>query len=354
MARVLTDFHHSSLLRATNLLFGDRLGMEVYRPIGMDWFHEGFWAINDQEDTARQYLEIGSQPLDKTPALNEADDMPIESADWFDVHDPGNNSTHRAATLRFFKRAEFDYVIASIPAHVGLFERLIAKYNPNAKLIVQVGNEWPPELFAGYNVLASIKPRDFPKANVQFYHQEFDLDIFQPAPMPTQPINRKVYSFINCLEQQMPLAWSDFTGLEFTLGARSGFKFKTFGGQCRDGNMNGPHELADKMREAMFIFHVKEGGDGFGHILYNAYAVGRPVITRRRFYKDRLGEELFAPGTYIDLDEHNLPEAFNILNRLANSPVQLIEMGKAASARFREVVHYEREAREIRSWLEQL
>lgn len=50
--RVLTDFHHSSLLRATNMLFQDRLGLSVFRPIGMEWFTEGFWAVNDQEDTA--------------------------------------------------------------------------------------------------------------------------------------------------------------------------------------------------------------------------------------------------------------------------------------------------------------
>lgn len=350
MSRVLTDFHHSSLLRATNLLFGDRLGFDVYRPIGMEWFEHGFWAINDQRDTAEQYLALGSQPVDDTARLNDLE-QGFGAADRFAIYDPGNTSTHMAATLDYFKRNRFDYVIASIPAHIKPFQRLIRQFNPQAKLIVQIGNEWPSELLEGHNVLASVKPRDIPGANAVFYHQEFDLDVFRPAPVIA---NKKVYSFINCLQQQMPLAWSDFTGLEMLLKARSGFEFKSFGGQCRDGNMNGPVELAEMMREAMMIFHVKEGGDGFGHIIYNAYAVGRPIITRSRFYKDRLAEELLVPGTFIDLDKHNLPEAFNIINRLHYQPDVLAEMGEKAHNRFIEVVDYNRDAERIREWLTSL
>lgn len=354
--RVLTDFHHSSLLRATNLLFGDRLHMLVYRPIGMEWFEEGFWAVNNIEDTAKQFLSLDQayRPRDKTPALNKLTydrDELLGEREADGVHyvaDPGDLSHHRACTLAFFKQNRFDYVIASIPAHIPLFRELIAKYQPEAKLIVQIGNEWPLELLDGCNVLASVKPREMPNANPMFYHQEFDLDIFHPSPVLA---SRKIYSFINCMQQQMPLAWSDFTGLEMLLKARSGYEFRSYGGQCRDGNMNGAAELADKMREAQMIFHVKEGGDGFGHIIYNAYAVGRPIITRSRFYKGRLAEELLVPGTFIDLDVDNLPSAFNKINRLGYSPDQLVEMGQRASARFREVVDYEAEANRIKEWL---
>lgn len=358
--RILTDFHHSSLLRATNLLFGDRLHMMVYRPIGMEWFDEGFWAINDIRDTANQFLSLDQayKPRDNTPALNkityDRDEFlgEREADGVYYVADPGNLSHHRAATLQFFKQNQFDYVIASIPAHVPLFERLIAEYQPNAKLIVQIGNEWPQHLFAGHNVLASVKPHDYgDDTNAMFYHQEFDLNVFHPSPVPD---TRKVFSFINCMQQQMPLAWTDFTGLEMILKARSGFEFRSYGGQCRDGNMNGPVELADKMREASMIFHVKEGGDGFGHIIYNAYAVGRPVITRRRFYSDRLAEELLVDGTYLDLDKYNLPEATNMINRLHYMPDQLQEMGERAAAQFRKMVDYEKEAEEIGLWLNQL
>jgi hypothetical protein len=343
--RVLTDFHHSSLLRATNMLFGDRLGMEVFRPIGMEWFDEGFWAINDQRDTAEQFLQMDSWPADGTTPLNGAIDA--QGVGWHTIADPGEKTHHKACTLEFFKRKQFDYVIASIPQHIKPMQKLINLYSPGAKLIIQVGNGWDLAQFRGHNVLASVAPRPT-MTNALFYHQEFDLDIFHPTKNESTLL---VSSFINIL-QRTP-AWDDFEQLE-ALTAQHGFKWRSYGGQCRDGNMNGPEELARAMRESMLIFHVKPGGDGFGHIIHNAYAVGRPIITRSSHYKDTLAEELLEPGTFIDLDKHSIPEAKNIISRLAYMPEQVEEMGIAAAKRFRSVVDYEQEAKEVSKWLETL
>lgn len=349
MARVFCDFHHSSLLRSLVLLFEDRLDMELYRPIGMDWFDEGFWAINNQRDTAEQFLKISSQPLDETPPLNEAEEFEIGR---FRVMDPGNESSHRACTLTYFKNHQFDYVIASIPAHVPIFKELIRKYQPQAKLIVQMGNNWQGYDFGDLPVLASVKGPINNAGRAIFYHQEFDLDIFHPAPVPTQPANRKVYSFLNII-QNSGIGWDYYSRLK-EIGERQGWEYRAFGGQCPDGNMTGPRELADKMREAMFVYHVKPGGDGFGHIIHSAYAVGRPIITMPSHYKGQLAGDLLVPGTFIDLDQFGIGEAKNILTRLSHDPTRLIEMGEKAAARFREVVDYNKESEEIKTWLSSL
>jgi hypothetical protein len=344
--RVLADFHHSALLRSLVLLFEDRLGMELYRPIGMDWFHEGFWAINDQEDTARQFLDPEGQPMDNTPRLNSA--LAQGEDGTYQISDPGLKTSHRAATLAYFKQNRFDYVIASIPAHVPLFQELIAKYQPHAKLIIQMGNNWDLNNYAGYNVLASIAPQ-FTPANTMFYHQEFDLRVFKDTPVPAA---RKVYSFLNII-QNSGVGWSDYSELKRIM-ERLGWEFRAYGGQCPDGNMNGAEELASKMREAAFIFHVKPGGDGFGHIIHNAYAVGRPVITRSSHYRGQLAEQLLVPGTFIDLDRYGRGETKNILTRLMFDPDALEAMGKAAANRFDEVVDYKKEAEDISKWLTNL
>lgn len=342
--RVLCDFHHSSLLRSLVLLFEDRLGMELYRPIGMDWFTEGFWAINDQEATARQFLDPGSQPRDNTPALNEA--RGVDGQDVVMCYDPGMKTVHKACTFDWFRSHKFDYVIASVPAHIPLFRDLIAKYMPEAKLIVQMGNNWTLDLDESYNVLASTAPQLMSRANTIYYHQEFDLEVFRDTPV--QPV-RKVYSFVNVIKQ-FPKAWADYSELK-RLMERQGWEFRAYGGQCPDGNMNGAHELASKMREAAFIFHVKPGGDGFGHIIHNAYAVGRPVITRSSHYQNQLAEQLLVPGTFIDLDRYSRAEVKNILTRLMFDPDALADMGKRAAARFDEVVDYKKESEEIAQWL---
>lgn len=327
--------------------------MMLYRPIGMEWFQEGYWAINNLEDTAKQFLNVEqAAPRDGTPALNklslERDEI-LGETDADGVHyvmDPGGQSYHRACTLEFFKNNKFDFVIASIPAHVPLFKKLIAQYQPRAKLIVQMGNNWQGYDFGDLPVLASVKgPLPLAK-NAIFYHQEFDLDIFHPSPV--EP-SRKIFSYTNVI-QNARIAWHDFNVLKDQT-SRKGFDWRAYGGQCPDGNMNGPIELANSMREAMMIFHVKPGGDGFGHIIHNAYAVGRPIITRKSFYNGQLAEDLMVPGTFIDLDKHPLPDVANMINRLAYDPGRLVEMGQKAADRFREVVDYNKEAEEVKTWL---
>lgn len=354
--RVLVDFHHSSLLRSLVILFEDRLQMELYRPIGMEWFHEGFWAINDNVATAEQFLGMhqGYYPADGTPRLNTimpnvnriGDEGDFERADTVFVVDPGRLSYHKAARLKFFQENKFDFVVASIPAHVPVFKKLIAEYNPSAKLIIQMGNNWDMWQYQGENVLASIAPQMTP-ANAIFYHQEFDLDIFAPAPIPEE---KTIYSFINVM-REYPQAQRDYDEMRRIL---TEFKWGSFGGQNPDGNMEGPKALADKMAEAMFVFHSKPGGDGFGHIIHNAFAMGRIVIARPSQYQNQLASDLLVPGAFIDMDKYPRGELKNVIRRLSYDPGKMREIGERAAARFREVVNYENESKEIKAWLQKI
>ena len=349
--RVLADFHHSSLLRSLVMLFEDRLDMELYRPIGMEWFQEGYWKINDLEDTAKQFLDLDQafKPEDGTPPLNHIG-AGNAAEGIFMVLDPGGISAHKAATLDYFKNNRFDYVIASIPAHVEPFKELIAKYQPHAKLIIQMGNNWNLNHYKNENILASIAPQEGGyQCDIMFYHQEFDLTIFNATPVVP---SKKIYSYLNIIENS-GIGWEDYQGLKRLLD-RQGYDLKAYGGQCPDGNKTGPLELAKSMREAQFVFHVKPGGDGFGHIIHNAYAMGRPVITRPSHYRGQLAEQLLVPGTFIDLDRYGPGEIKNIITRLTHSPEHLRDMGKRAAARFLEVVNYDIEAQDIKAWLESL
>lgn len=342
--KMLVDMHHSSLLRSLIMLFEDRLDIEVYRPIGMDWFYYGYWGINDNYDTAKQFLSRGQIPKDRTCPLNT---VRSNKKGIYYCFDPGGYETNRACLLDYFKRTKFDYVLASIPAHVPMFEKLIRKYNPSAKLIIQVGNNWGISEYQGKNVLASIKPYPVAGVNVKFYHQEFDLNIFKPEPLEHK---KRMYSFVNVLEN-MPQAQQDFIRFEELL-RKHGWRLDSYGGQNRDGNMTGPRELAAKIAEASIILHSKPGGDGFGHIIHNAYACGRPVVIRRSHYSGQLAEELFVEGTYLDIDQLGREQTAAELLKL--DAQWFVEAGKKARARFEEVVNYDREAEEIKQWLQNL
>jgi hypothetical protein len=184
---------------------------------------------------------------------------------------------------------------------------------------------------------------------VVFYHQEFDLNIFAPAPcLPT----RKVHSYLHMITHY-ETAWRDHQEFK-RLFEPEGYEVRAYGGLCPDGSKTGPREVADSMREAQFIFQVKPGGDGFGHVIHNTYAVGRPLITRASHYRGQLAEQLLVPGTFIDLDRHYGRELWLLVTGLTASPARLRDMGQRAAERFREVVNYEREAREIADWLQTL
>ena len=349
--RVLIDFHHQALFRSLVTLFEDRLGFEVYRPIGLDWHTEGYWAVHDHPDTAKQFLgmEQGYRPADGTPPLNEL--APPEPG-WgrypdgvYLVNDPATpDRPVKACTLDFFKNTSFDLIIASIPQHLPLYMRLAANFQPGAHVAMQVGNEWALHSMPATNILASVAPRPVPDgANVCWYSQEFDLEAFRPEPV----IGRGVMScFINVLDGGR---LGEMLNIRESAGMLAAY---SFGGQCRDGCITGVHELGDEMRGSDIIYHVKPGGDGYGHVLHNAFAVGRPVITRRSHYRGQLGDQLLTRDTCIDLDGIRAWRAGQIIKDLGVDG--LTAMGQAAADRFREVVDFDEDEANVRCWLENL
>lgn len=323
---VFSDFHHAGLLQSLVMLFEGRLGGELYRPIGLDWYHQGYWNVYPHIDTAKQYLEPGSIPKDGTPPLN--DDL------------------SHVITFEDFKKTKFDILLASIPQHIEPFKELIMLYQPQAKLIFQIGNQWDIPRNSVKNVMASAICEPPIQINYIQYHQEFDTNIFHYEP----PKNtRKIYSFINCLgtSDLYRRDWELFLQLEKLL---PDWEFKSFGGQCRDGWIEDGKPLADKIREATFIFHCKTNGDGYGHIIHNAAAIGRPLITRAADYKGKLAEPLINIATSILVD--NTPVAY-IADQIRLNPV-VGAMGEAIHRRFKSNVDFDKEEQEIRTFLNRL
>lgn len=342
--KILVDFHHNSLLRSLVLLFENRLGASVYRPVGMDWYYEGYWAINDQLETAKQFLDFETQIFaDNTPALNIVQD---HKDGVYKLYDPGHKSHHKGILLESFKSQEFDYVIASIPQHIHIFQNLIDRFQPKAKLIVQIGNNWHSSIFHGMNVMASVKPGTLSNANVVYYHQEFDTNIFKPK---NHSVTKSISSYINIL-QNMPNGWKDFTLLENLL-MEDGVAFRSYGGQCRDGNKAGAQEVADSMSNDDFVFHVKDNGDGYGHIIYNAYACGKPVILRRSDYSGQLAEELINDNNSIDLDRVSHKDCADMIRRFYLEPEKINTMSLNAYQSFIDNVDFAHDAENVGRWI---
>jgi hypothetical protein len=200
--RVLADFHHQDLYYSLQLLFEKRLGWELYRPIGLEWYHEKYWNVYPHIGTAQQYLSLDQAinppigldgPFPEHKLLNK--NYTFSDGIYY-VNDPSKDKLNRGITLEKFKETEFDILVSSIPQHIAPFNGLIRKYHPKAKHIFQVGNAWG-HLPGINNILASTAKFDTPpNINTCFYHQEFDLDVFRYEP-PT--CHSKVFSLLNSL-----------------------------------------------------------------------------------------------------------------------------------------------------------
>lgn len=349
---VFTDFHHAGLLFSLILLFEKRLDGFVYRPIGTEWYHRGFWKVFNHPATVEQYLGMGQgfKPADGTPPLNIVQNY--EDKVYY-CQDIDSGFFNRAITLETFLEMPIDIVIASIPAHIEPFKKLCSIHRNQPKLIFQIGNAWTVEAGLAGNVMASAIINDVPPSvNFISYHQEFDLATFHPADFDQMP-EKKISTFVNCfgtvphLEQDFRL----FADIEFRMPE---WDFKSYGGQCRDGAAHGSAEVAQKMRDSMFIWHTKQGGDGYGHVVFNTGAVGRPTIVKKQYYLGKLAEKLFIDGeTCIEIDSLSPEEIVNKINYYSD-PYLYKKMCENTLLNFQNTVDFDKEAENIRVFLQNL
>lgn len=359
---VLVDFHHASLLNSLILLFENRLGGHVYRPIGTEWFEKGFWKVYDHPATVQQYLGIGSATPDGSAKLNEVVENPIEGV--FHCYDIDSGETNKAITFDAFMQMKIDIVIASMPVHVGPFKKLCELHPNKPKLIYQIGNTWHDSITAP-NIMASAKVSGLPSdINYIEYHQEFDIGHFQPNE-PSKPDllrtwddtrvspKKNIYSFVNVFNGQDHFKedWKLFETIEHMM---YGWSFKSFGGQCRDGAIGPAKKVANKMKESKFIWHTKAGGDGYGHVIHNAFAVGRPPIVKMQYYRGKLAEDLMEDGkTCIAIDNLTNDEIVNKIEHF--SEVKRYEaLCKGAYDRFNQIINFDNEQIKIEEFLTNL
>lgn len=325
---VFADMHHDDLWRSLQLLFEKRLQWKLYRPWGTEWFEKGFWKIaepyNNSPDTIAQYLGWEHQPKDKTPILNtEGRRTELMTFEEFCEHPP-------------------DIILATIPAHYSAYKLLRDQYAPNAKVICHSGNNWRNiDWSIVDNFLGSVASFQCPVPHI-FYHQEFDTNIFYPGPISDRKL---IVSFLNAPQNfSTHKLWLDLQG------AMPDWEFQEFGASSRDGCLD--HlGIAQWMREARFIWQVKPGGDGYGHILHNAFAVGTPVITRRSDYKDTLGDSLLNRAS-INIDGMSIPQIKEAIERHSENSIysDLVDKVKKAWS----TIDFDKEAIELKKFLSEL
>lgn len=346
---IFTDFHHPALYYSFHLLFEKRLGHTLYRPIGEEWSKSGYWklldlCVNDyQREEKLAELLIPDAVL---PYANTSWNKILRDEGGYVVIDKSGNIPveQRGVTLEQFKKIEFDLIIASFLFNIKPFKDLALQYQPSAKVIAQVGNEWDLKQFENEYVMASVKKQEYNAKNIVFYRQEFDIDMFNDQ---NQNYENRITSFVDptyisdndkSIIDKMKKSFSD----EYVI--------KLHGKLSRDGYVSSTSEVADIMRRSKFGLHLKTAGDGYGHVIHNWFAVGRPVIFRGSQYKDRLAGELLEHNeTGIDVEVTGIDKCIEITKNMPDE--EYYAMCDNVKRRFKEVVNFDNDTERIKTFL---
>jgi glycosyltransferase involved in cell wall biosynthesis len=364
---VLIDFHHHALAESLHILFADHMGAFVWMPYGMDWFDSGVWNFERKhhgDAVARQYLEgiwANAKPVEDGIVRRE------------DPRHPGR--VHWGVTLQRARELDLDYVVSTLPDNDVGFAHLARM--KNAKFGVQIGNAGQVSAIelADFVLSSSTlpqagfvhpdtwnKPLTWQGKPTVIYHQAFNLVDFHPGPGSD---GRTVASFVNCFPEGP--SYPDFLVFARTHRELADFKIygatgrpqwwdapEPYGDEFQAGDIGPVPDVAKAMRLARIIWHSKHWSDGYGHVIHNAFAVGRPVIGYQRYYADKLAGPLWTPETSINIEGLSHDELAARIGRLIDDDGEWFRMCDASIARFRELVDFESEAATIIGMLENL
>lgn len=362
MTLILTDFHHHALAESLMMLFADRkiLGpTAVYFPYGMAWFNEGIWQFEKKhhgDAVAQQYLtgvwQQGHVQSDGGMTLRR------------DPRHPGR--TLVGMSLESARNQKWDFVISSLPDNDEGFYTLAKQ--TGAKFGVQVGNNVQQSRWdlADFILSSSTLPDEglidqslwgkvitaHGKPCV-IYHQEFSLETFRYEWPPAE--RRTVASFVNCFPEGP--SYPQFQAFARLNAAE--FDFKVYGAygtgaddEFKAGDLATTPLVGDAMRTARIGWHSKHWSDGFGHVVHNWFAIGRPVVGIPRYYADKLAGPLFVEGvTSFNIESRSPAELAAVLRRLRDDDDYHRSICENSAARFRELVDFDGEAAAIAEML---
>ncbi len=332
--KVFTEWHHGGLFHSLQMMFEGRLGGELFAQVGYDWEENGYWNINDLPTTKIQYLNPDY-------CIKGKAGIPL-------FYDPSEEIFQKRITLADFKQTKFDVILCTLQAHQEPFRQLRDRYQPQAKLIRLCGNTGEQVNYEGLDGFIDTTGLYRPPENLPhvIINQEFPMaPFFWEAPKN----HKTIKNYMNCLrEAQCYPIW------QFLKREMPDFDFKMHGSNGDDGGIVGLFNIGKSMRDAGFVFQVKHQGEGFGHIIHNAYASGRPIIGVYEYYAGKLASKfLINDYSAILLDDLTPPEVIKKI-KYWSEPERHLTMCQNAYKLFKDYVSFDEDEKKFRTFLGQV
>ena len=327
------DFHHGGMYKAMHMLFHDRLGYDVYRPVGYEWL-DGYWYVSDLQPTQKAYLEPGGEHW-------------MGDDGFWRWRDNGEKLIHKCMTFQQFRDMDVELIIQTHPVHELCYRDLRDKHKPKAKVVRVIGNTGEV-IHAGphSNIMDSTGYHKGRAENYVHFHQEFPLNSFDSnAPPPKEPTISQYLNFFRDTSY-FRRHWEAYRPL------LPEFQWKMHGHQGDDGFLFPLPKIAKAMGASTFVWHIKQ--EGYGHIIHNAFAAARPVITHIKNYEGYTAGTMLEDGeTCVDIAEGRIEDNVAKIRRYAQ-PEEHLRLCANIKERFKRLVSFDAEEMEIRKFMERL
>lgn len=355
---VLADRHHAGLLYYLQLLFEDRLGFDLYIPIGHEWWDSKIWQFGKgygDDRLAAQYLNLDGAEL--ILGLDEATPAHLATpADgYYRLYDHQEYPEReiRCVTMEQFRElGDWAFIVATVPDNYPGFKVLADA--AGAKFVVQAGNhnqwiDWNLDPL----VLSSCEQPILGRGVI--VHQEFEKDTTFKYRDPITHVWEgaefgacSTGSFVNCFNR-IPKElgyWRE------ARAAMPDWQFLMHGSDGDDGKVGPCSVLADTIAGLGFGWHDKPHGDGFGHVIHYLASVGRPLVGNSKNYEGLFAGPLWEDGvTCIDTAHRSPQETAEALRAVAASPDKHEAMCRAIRARVDELCDFDAEELLVRDLL---
>jgi hypothetical protein len=330
--------HHPALDESIELLFHDRLGHNVFRPIGLEWAGAGVWRWAER-DGGMPWIEYTCASF-CNPFMGEG------------IYKRKNEQYPRSynyITFEGAKNFKIDMIISTLRAHDVQWLKYIKKYQTGAKLVAQIGDISPIDESVKY-ILCSIPGYiPAPSQKLLYYNQEFDIkNIFYYEPYKNYLVPKIIRSFIHYIPAVESFVAAEKLFLKYEMYL-SNYKFYNHSKTGRDGFVTDMTFLGRLMRESLFGWQVKPI-DGYGHNFHNWLAVGRPVIINSSTYKHH--SNLLIPGqSCIDVDAQSFERTIDIIKECSEPSIHK-KMCEETYKIFKENINFDVEASKVKEFIE--
>jgi hypothetical protein len=120
-----------------------------------------------------------------------------------------------------------------------------------------------------------------------------------------------------------------------------------------NGNVSNINDMAQKIGESLYGWHLK-ALEGFGHVIHNWFACGRPPILRGSQHVGKPAGDLVEDGvTCIDLDKRSYGDNLAYIRKMAE-PERHTNLCWRAYKRFKNCVDYDADAAKIKKFFEEI